>query len=587
MFKKMKLKRYLLSIFSIIIVLAALITSIGIVGLLNTKNNLDNYINGVAQADSSVKTCRIAVNTAARDLREMLLTNDSQHSADLRSSINNNISKIQEQFSILESTLGSTNPLVQEYEQAFTAWFQIANNALDQIQQGHRDDAIEIVLNECSPALNNLVSISGEIDNEITAQKVAAENASQASILGFTIAAITLFVLVLFISLYFAASTTSNITKTTEKIRIATQEFSKGNLKVHVDYKADNEFGELASYMDFAFHEISKYIDAVDYGMTEFSKGNFACECPIEFLGDFANIQKSIETFQEKICYVLSELKTSAVQVNDGANQVSSGAQTLAQGATEQASSVEELSATLSEISNQVAQTAEYAKNANNLGKEVHTVVDHSQVEMNQMTQAMRDITNASQDIQKIIKTIEDIAFQTNILALNAAVEAARAGAAGKGFAVVADEVRNLAQKSADAAKNTASLIENSLQLIEHGSKLAFSAHSAFDQVADQTGNMLDMVDKIASASEQQAASIGQISQGVDQIASVVQMNSATSEESAAASEELSSQSNIMKSLLVQFKLAEGKGKQQLTLNDEVSSAPDTGYEQPALSDKY
>ena len=41
----------------------------------------------------------------------------------------------------------------------------------------------------------------------------------------------------------------------------------------------------------------------------------------------------------------------------------------------------------------------------------------------------------------------------------------------------------------------------------------------------------------------------------MDQISSVVQTNSATAEESAAASEELSSQAQILKSLVSRFKL--------------------------------
>ncbi|MCI8453108.1 MAG: hypothetical protein HFE84_00615, partial [Lachnospiraceae bacterium] len=42
---------------------------------------------------------------------------------------------------------------------------------------------------------------------------------------------------------------------------------------------------------------------------------------------------------------------------------------------------------------------------------------------------------------------------------------------------------------------------------------------------------------------------------GIDQISSVVQTNSATAQESAAASEELSSQSQLMKKLVGRFKL--------------------------------
>ena len=139
-------------------------------------------------------------------------------------------------------------------------------------------------------------------------------------------------------------------------------------------------------------------------------------------------------------------------------------------------------------------------------------------------------------------------------------MEAARAGNAGKGFAVVADEVRNLAQKSADAAKNTTELIGRSLQHVKNGEELAANTDAAFDEMANQTTQILDMVEKIADSSRQQADAIANISQGVKQISSVVQMNSATSEESAAASEELSGQANVMKSLLNQFRISEDTG---------------------------
>ena len=47
----------------------------------------------------------------------------------------------------------------------------------------------------------------------------------------------------------------------------------------------------------------------------------------------------------------------------------------------------------------------------------------------------------------------------------------------------------------------------------------------------------------------------GKVTIGVDQISNVVQTNSATSEQSAAASEELSSQANMLKELVKKFSL--------------------------------
>ena len=58
---------------------------------------------------------------------------------------------------------------------------------------------------------------------------------------------------------------------------------------------------------------------------------------------------------------------------------------------------------------------------------------------------------------------------------------------------------------------------------------------------------------EIAEASDNQALAVSQITEGINQIAGVIESNSATSEESAASSQELSSQADMLKELVGRF----------------------------------
>jgi methyl-accepting chemotaxis protein len=267
---------------------------------------------------------------------------------------------------------------------------------------------------------------------------------------------------------------------------------------------------------------------------------------------------------------IVAGLAEGADQVAAASGQVSSSSQQLAEGASEQASSLEETSSSLEEMSAMTKQNADNAGQAKAMMTEAKVVVEKANAQMAQLMEAIGQITRSSEETGKIIKTIDEIAFQTNLLALNAAVEAARAGEAGAGFAVVADEVRNLALRSAEAAKNTSDLIEKTIKAVKNGNEITLATQTAFKANADISGKIGQLVEEIATASQEQAHGIAQVNTAVSEMDRVTQQTAANAEESASAAEEMNAQAQQMRGYVEELAGVIGGGTSEV----ENGSAP-------------
>lgn len=340
-----------------------------------------------------------------------------------------------------------------------------------------------------------------------------------------------------------------------EKIVQAADALSAGRLDISLKIQSGDEIGFLAETFNRMAGTLKGMIGEISDILASIADNRLDTATTIEYPGDFARIQQSLDHIIAKLNGVIGGISQTARQVAGGAGIVSDGAQALSEGAAEQAGFVEELAKTIGEVSAQVKSNADDAVRAKETVRLVENDLGESSRRMHEMTAAMSRIGDASGEIHKIIKTIEDIAFQTNILSLNAAVEAARAGEAGKGFSVVAGEVRVLAAKSAEAANSTAALIEESIRAVREGERTAGETARALDHVVGGARQVVQVVERISAASENQAASVERITAGIEQISGVVLSNSAAAQESAAASEELSAQAREMKEMVGQFRL--------------------------------
>ncbi len=260
-----------------------------------------------------------------------------------------------------------------------------------------------------------------------------------------------------------------------------------------------------------------------------------------------------------KLCSSLREIsraiKITTATVGDNSRDIAENNTALAQRAEEQAISLERTASSMEEITVTVAQNADDVRDANSLAKRAMAQAEDGQEVVSNAICAMKEINEDSTKIAEIINLIDDIAFQTNLLALNAAVEAARAGDQGRGFAVVATEVRNLAGRSAAAASEIKALIEDSVKKVRQGSELVSNSGHSLDEIAESIQQVRSLMDKIATASEEQSIGVAQINQSMLELDDANQQNTAMVEEVAVASSELQRQAEQLRETAAFFKI--------------------------------
>lgn len=531
--------------------------SVVIIGILFA--NMMHYVENVNVADQAVKICRINVNAAARNIREMALNEDTSSYDNYEQTVKRLLSEVDSELQILKKTEVLSDENYEEYATALSDWGKIGYSIIEETKNGNDENATDAILNNCTPALNKVVEIAIKLD-ELT------DEASSETVRNMVVCTVAGFVVII-VCLVFAFTLTRKTSKRVletileplHAIEDVAMELTEGNLHSTLEYHSDDEIGKLAHSMRKSIRILGTYVDDIDRSMKLFSEGNFDVHPEVEWRGDFVGILNSFMAFQASMAGTIKGIQNVSNEVSGAAEQVASSSNDLADGATNQAAVVEELTATVTGVSEQVEKNSQSAKEISVKVDELGNAISESNGKMHEMVDSMHEISEASKEIDKIITTINEIASQTNLLALNASIEAARAGEAGKGFAVVANQVNVLADQSAQAAKESATLIETSVKAVEKGMVIAGQTAAQLEEVAENSKLITTEVTNIAETLETQTTEIKQINEGIEQINDVVQTNSATSEECAAASQEMSSEAESLREMIRKFKVAEDK----------------------------
>lgn len=552
-FTNLKMKERLSKVFLQLNVLMIVASLFALIGFLLIGMNMNKFYHVEYETTKNQMEIRKDVQTINKRLLWTIICDDGATIEENKADFEERFPKIDGYITDIDKNL-KDKQLNDELMAAWAGFTEDSNHMLDLIEEGKAEEAVayySTTFHDVSERLADALDAVGDASDKAAEKRFLFSQLVQYGAVGFMLVLMAVSVV---IARRQSKKVTKSIVEPLDEIRNASKQIAGGNLHVDISYVSDDEIGEVAESLRESIQKIAAYIEEIDVVMGNMAEGNFNCVFEQEFIGEFKNIEYSLDGLTSKISESLARIESVAEQVASGAGQIADASNSLAEGSMEQAGIVEELSATVDEVTQRITKNAD---NAGRISQEVSQVAGgliKENQSMQEVVQAMQTIAETAQEIEKIIDTINEIAAQTNLLALNASIEAARAGEAGKGFAVVADQVSVLAGQCADAASTTTQFIKRSLEAVEKGKQVADETAVKLDAVAGNAGTITERVDSIAVASNEQSESAKQIDCGIEQIAEVVQTNASTSQESSAASAELAEHARQLKDLVMQFK---------------------------------
>jgi methyl-accepting chemotaxis protein len=278
-------------------------------------------------------------------------------------------------------------------------------------------------------------------------------------------------------------------------------------------------------------------------------------------------------------------------------------------------SMIERTSENTSSLRNQSSELLSLAQAGNTAVKEmvsssqdIKSGMDYFNKEMQQSVEQLTSVLTIIQEIAVKTEVINTIVFQTKLLSFNASVEAARAGEAGKGFAVVAEEVGKLAKMSGSAASEISAIVESSVKAVgqaiastrgkieslttdttqksDVGLTNSVTCEKVIGQMTEKIESTTQMVERIASASQEQAAGVTELDISIQKFQEAADRNRLIASQGSEHSFEFGNQIKKLSGLLKSCDQFLGRKAERIKLKNFVWTA-ELEMGAPAMDDEH
>ncbi len=298
---------------------------------------------------------------------------------------------------------------------------------------------------------------------------------------------------------------------------------------------------------------ISKPLLEVARVLKQAAHGDLRDRPKIDSKDEFGVMAQELDTALSEISRTVSEVNQTAKVLTEHTREVSKTALDLASSSSEQLSELRHALSKIAEVSTVTRQNAQSAREASEIAGSSRESAQRGESVVRSAVASMTAILEASGRISGISSAMDEVAFQTKLLALNAAIEAARAGEHGLAFAVVAGEVRSLAETSAASSREITGLVVDSTQQINRGSGLVVKSGESLNEIVASVKELAELMEAIASASEEQAFGIQTLTETLSRFDNVMQTNLQSSEALSGTAKALDSQATHLETLVSHF----------------------------------
>lgn len=302
------------------------------------------------------------------------------------------------------------------------------------------------------------------------------------------------------------------------------------------------------------YHSVMGAVRALSAGAIRMAEGDFTQSIVVRSRDELGEVATRFNDMAQRLRTAIAQFKETVGELGHAAKQMTHTASDVADASSRQyesasamATAIDEVKCSIDALSRNADKSAEQTKTSSGLATRGAQAAQESVSEMkstahmvDEAARAISALGERSNEISRIVAAIADITEQTNMLALNAAIEAARAGENGRGFAIVAEEVRKLAERTATSTTEITEMVlamqhgtaeavramNGGVERVRQGVSVATSIGSSMEHINISATNVVQLVDGISRALQEQSQASARISQNVESVSQLAARNS-------------------------------------------------------------